>query len=203
MVSTRTTLLLVAGSLGLGAMLGYGIAATRVPGTLSPPWRTAFGPAGGAGADAGLPGLPRGLRVDANGMLVVPDLKPEPGSTLLEWDTLLAFQYQPATGLKNLPETLRALEGKRVTLVGFLMPLYEFTDIRQFALVGSHWSCCFGRPAGLNGTFNVTLAADQKSLENTLEPLRVVGTFRAKEVRESGYLLSIFSLDDAQVRTFD
>ena len=200
MVTTRTTLLLVAGSLVLGAMLGYGVASTRTRTPLAPPWGTSFGPAGGGGAFPGLPGLPRGLTVDANGIVRAAGMEPEPGSVLLDWDTLLAFQYLPKTGLTTLPADLQALEGKRVTMVGFMMPLYEFTDIRQFAFVGSHWSCCFGRPAGLNGTLNVTIAKSDKSLEHTLEPLRVVGTFRAKEVRESGFLLSIFSLDDANVR---
>lgn len=205
MVSTKTTLLLVTGSLVLGAMLGYGIQANRQPVAPVAPGGTPFGPAGGTGGGlvGGVPGLPRGLSVDTNGMLVVPDLKPEPGSVLVDWDTLLTFNHRRETGFTNLPDALKALEGKRVTLVGFLMPLYAFTDIRQFAFVGSHWSCCFGRPAGLNGTLNVTLAADQKSLEQTLEPLRVVGTFHAREEKEAGFLLSIFSLDDAVVRTFD
>jgi hypothetical protein len=205
MVSTRTAVLLVLGSLVLGGMLGYGIQANRTPPTPVSPWGPAFGPAGGSGGGlaSGLPGLPRGLSIDANGMLVVPDLKPEPGSVLLDWDTLQSFAYRRETGFTNLPDALKALDGKRVTMIGFLMPLYSFTDIRQFAFVGSHWSCCYGRPAGLNGTLNVTLADDQKSLEQTLEPLRVVGTFRAREEKEAGFLLSIFSLDDARVRTFD
>jgi hypothetical protein len=202
---TLLAVMLVLASLAFVAGLSYGVKSNRAPLVPTPPWGTPFGPAGGTGGGAagGFPGLPRGLTVDANGMLVVPDLKPEPGSVLLDWDTLLTFAYRQETGMANLPDALRALEGKRVTLVGFLMPLYSFTDIRQFAFVGSHWSCCFGRPAGLNGTLNVTLAADQKSLEQTLEPLRVVGTFRAREEKEAGFLLSVFSLDDAVVRTFD
>jgi hypothetical protein len=202
MVTARTTLLLIAASLLLGAMLGYGVATTRERAPLEPPWGTAFGPGGGSGSGAfsGLPGLPRGLTVDANGIVRAAGMEAEPGTVLLDWDTLLAFQYQPKVGLTALPEDITALEGKRVTMVGFMMPLYEFTDIRQFAFVGSHWSCCFGRPAGLNGTLNVTIQKDHASMEHTLEPLRVVGTFRAKEVKESGFLLSIFSLDDASVR---
>jgi hypothetical protein len=82
-------------------------------------------------------------------------------------------------------------------MLGFLMPNYEYDDIHQFALVGSHWSCCFGIPAGLNGTVNVTLAPGHKGLENSLEPLRVVGTFRAKEIKEEGWLVAIYSLEDA------
>jgi hypothetical protein len=195
-----TAVLAIACSVAFTAALTYGVRTTHATGA-----RAGLPPAGALPGPSpyGLPGLPGGLTVDANGMLRVPGLEPEPGSVLLDWDVLLAFEYQKATGLTTLPETIRALEGKRVTMVGFMMPLYEFTDIRQFAFVGSHWSCCFGRPAGLNGTLNVTLAADAKSLEHTLEPLRVVGTFHAREVKESGFLLSIFSLDDARVRTFD
>jgi hypothetical protein len=121
----------------------------------------------------------------------------EPGSMMLRWERLKTYDYQP--GLANLPEEIRALDGKTVTMAGFLLPLYEFEDIHEFALVGNHWSCCFGQPPTLNGVVTVKLAASAPGLPNTAEPIRVVGTFRAKETKESGYVISIFEIEATKV----
>jgi hypothetical protein len=201
MVPSRTVLVLSAGSLAMGVLLGCGVVRTqgvraepRVPVTLS------TGPQAGSGASAafGLPNLPAGLTLDANGMIRGLDRRTEPGTVGVEWELLGAYTYTSQRGLTDLPADLRALDGKRVTLIGFMMPLYEFDDMTQFALVGSHWSCCFGRMPKISELLNVTLAAGRTPLKNTLEPLRVVGTFRAKEVKESGFILSIFSIEDAE-----
>jgi hypothetical protein len=121
----------------------------------------------------------------------------EPGSTMVRWERLKAYDYQP--GLAGMPQDLRALDGKVVTMAGFLLPLYEFEDIHEFALVGNHWSCCFGQPPTLNGVVTVKLPASLPGLPNTAEPIRVVGTFRVKELKESGYVISIFAIDASKV----
>ena len=195
-MSDRRPLWLAAlGTLALGGMLGYGVFSSlpRLE-AAAPGARTGTRPA----AAAPFPDLPAGLSRDANGMIKGLDLRVAPGSVGLEWETLGAYTYTTERGLADLPENLRALEGKKVTVLGYLMPFFEFDDIHQFALVGSCWSCCFGRPPTLAETLNVSLREGHPGLRNDLEPLRVVGTFHAKVVRESGYLLSIFSIEDAE-----
>ena len=199
------TLLLVSSSLVFVGLLGYGVGAARA-GEGEAPARppNVFGGTGplgqpGSGVPAGLPPLPPGVTVDANGVIKGIDRTTAPGTKALEWDTLRAYAYSQAVGLTGLPEDVQAVDGRRVTMVGFLQPLYEFEDIHQFALVGSHWSCCFGQSPGINGVVNVTLAEGRPGLANTMEPLRVVGTFRARETKEEGWLISIFSIDDAEV----
>lgn len=194
MVDRRTLSASVLGSLALAAMLGHGVL-RALPGgedASAPPARA------GAAPGAGIPALPAGLSRDANGMIRGLDLRIAPGSVGLEWEALSAYTYVPEKEFSDLPDALRALEGKRVTMLGYLMPVFEFDDIHQFVLVGSCWSCCFGRPPTLTEQLNVTLREGHRGLRNDLEPLRVVGTFRAKVVRESGYLISVFSLDDAE-----
>lgn len=183
--------LLMAGLLALGVHGAATAHAPSVPATPVP------------APQAGLPGqhaLPAGVKVDVNGVLEASPESAAPGTRYLSWETLRSFEYSAAVGLGGIPEALKAVDGQRVTMVGFLMPNYEWEDIKQFALVGSYWSCCFGMPAGLNGTVNVTLARGQKGLERSLEPLQVVGTFRAAEVREAGWLIAIYSLEDAEAR---
>ena len=39
---------------------------------------------------------------------------------------------------------------------------------------------------------------DPAILPNTSEPLRVIGTFRVKEIQESGFVLAIYQIEDAE-----
>ena len=118
------------------------------------------------------------------------------GSTPVSWTALGAYAYRE--GLASLPEDLRALDGRRVTVAGFLLPLYEFDAIREFNLVASHWSCCFGVPPGLSGWVHVKLAPGHDGLRNTTEPLKVTGTLHVAEHMEAGYVVSIYALRDAR-----
>ncbi len=82
-------------------------------------------------------------------------------------------------------------------MAGFLLPLYEFADIREFHLVGSHWSCCFGVPPGLSGWVSVDLRPGSPGLPNTVDPIVVTGTFHVREQKEAGYVVAIYAMDDA------
>ena len=86
-----------------------------------------------------------------------------------EW--LRTYQYEP--GLKIRPEDIRKRDGKTVVMIGFLMTVFEYDDIHEFHLVASHWSCCYGVPAGLDGAVRITLKKGEDGLPNTIKPLRV------------------------------
>jgi hypothetical protein len=126
-------------------------------------------------------------------------VSPDTGTRLVAWDLLRSYEYQK--GMITLPADIRSLDGQRVTMAGFLLPLYEFENIHEFALVGNHLSCCFGVPPKLNGVVKVRLRASAAGLANTSEPLRVVGTFRAKEAMEYGLLVSIYEIEDGAATT--
>jgi hypothetical protein len=122
--------------------------------------------------------------------------KPVPADAQeVSFDTLVSYEYRP--GLEGLPDSLKALDGRKVVMHGFLLPLYEWDDIREFGLVANHMSCCFGMPPGINGQVFVKLSG-KEGLPNTSEPLRVVGTFRVKEIQESGFVLAIYAIEDAE-----
>ena len=130
---------------------------------------------------------------------VAPAPAPAPAGTsaALDWASLTAYDYQQ--GMGNLPEALKTLDGKTVTMRGFLLPLYEFDDIHEFILVANHMSCCFGIPAGINGQVYVKTKGD-RGLPNTNEPIEVVGTFHARERTEQGYVLSIYEIVESSAR---
>jgi len=168
---------------------------------------TAEGPRGilgsqGAEGSSLSQGLPPGLRVDsATGLLTGAALPDLPGVASVAWELLRTYSYEP--GLKGMPEDIKKLDGKKVVMVGFLMTVFEYDDIHEFHLVANHWSCCYGVPAGLDGSVRVNLKAGEDGLPNTIKPLRVVGTLRIKEVKESGIVYAIYSIHDAQVRIMD
>ena len=116
------------------------------------------------------PGMPAGSRIDPEtGYLAGVPLNPRPGETELPWALLAG-----ANGLTDpaaLSDPIKALDGKAVVLPGFLMPLYRWKAIREFALVGSHFTCCFDRPPGLGDAAIVKLAEDAPSMELTVRPL--------------------------------
>lgn len=115
----------------------------------------------------------------------------------LEWSVINSYDY--AEGLTNLPDAVRALDGKAVVLRGFLNPLYEYEDIHEFTLVACGLGCCYGSVAGISGQVQVQIAGEH-GLPRTNEPLEVRGTFHVRETKEQGCVLSIYQIDDATVR---
>jgi hypothetical protein len=156
-----------------------------------------LGASGGAGG-----ALPGGLRVDpATGLLIGTRISVPEGTRGVPWEVLRAFDYSKAQGLDDVPESIKSLDGQRVAMMGFLWANYDVTDIRQFGLVGSHWSCCYGMPPGLSDVVDVTLTAGSPGLERTRNPVRVEGIFHVNEARdpEFDHLMSIYQISDATV----
>ena len=153
-------------------------------------------------AGAGGLNLPPGVRIDqATGLLmgvVPPDI---PGVEPVTWELLRTYEHQPE--MAGLPESIKKLDGKRIVMIGFLMTVFEFSDIHEFHLVASHWSCCYGVPPGLESAVHVKLADGEKGLENTMKPLRVIGTLRVGEMKESGIIYAIYRLEDAEAVVMD
>lgn len=147
------------------------------------------------------PGMPEGARIDPEtGFMIGLGLEAGPGESVVPWPRLA-----PANDVRSragLPPDVTALDGARVVMAGFLMPLYKLRDIDEFALVGSHYTCCFARPPGLGDQIIVKLAPGAARMQLTVRPLRVRGTLRIrpKHLLESGEgpLISLFEIDAAQ-----
>ena len=161
-----------------------------------------LGRGGAEGGSVATMGLPAGLRVDpATGLLVgvvPPDI---PGTKPLTWETLRSYEYRP--GLEGLPDEVKAYDGQKVVMIGFLMTVFQYDDIDEFHLVASHWSCCYGVPPGLEGAVAVKLKKGEEGLPNTIKPLRVIGTLRIAEVKEAEIVYAIYSIGDAEALIMD
>ena len=166
--------LVLAGTVFVAVLVGYGIASTASART--------------AGS--------QGLRSLA-GARASPVRGPQDDRDLLAWDGLAAYAYEP--GLRNLPESLKALDGKTVTMRGFLAALYEYDDIHEFVLVRNPASCCFGPPATFTEQVLVRLST-KDGLPHTSERVEVTGVMRVHEVSEQDYVVWIYEIQGGRAR---
>lgn len=147
-------------------------------------------------------GLPEGVSIDpTTGLLVGVALQGDANTTAVTWELLKSYEYEP--GLENVPADVKALDGKQVVMLGFQLASYEYDDIREFYLVASHWSCCYGVPAGINGAVHVAIKDGGDSLALTNRPLKVVGTMRVREMKDGGIVMAIYALEDAKATEMD
>lgn len=109
----------------------------------------------------------------------------------LRFEELTGWRYEK--GLDGMPDPVRALDGTRVSMIGFMLPIDEVRDIRHFLLVQSLWSCCYGTPPEVHGLVRVELPQD-RPIDYSFDPLLVTGTFRVSATVEDGYVVDVFQL---------
>jgi len=110
---------------------------------------------------------------------------------ILHFEEISAWPYQD--GLKGMPPEVKKLDGTSVMMTGFMLPIDEVENIKQFLLVQSLWSCCYGQPPDINGIVRVVMKGD-KRIDYQFEPIKVIGTFKVKATVEDGYCVDIFQL---------
>jgi hypothetical protein len=114
----------------------------------------------------------------------------------LTFDKLKSWTY--VEGKTPLPAFIKALDGKDVEMVGFMMPLTEVKDVTEFLLVPYLWGCCYGEPPAVNHIVVVKMPKGQttKVFNDTI---RVRGRFNAGETKQDGYLVSLYVLTADQI----
>jgi hypothetical protein len=125
---------------------------------------------------------------------------PEPPSdsryTTLPFDVLRSWTY--IEGKTPIPDQIMVFDGKRIQMVGFMMPLTQPKAVAEFLLVPYLWGCCFGGPPAPNHMVLVDMAPG-KSAPFVNAPVCVRGTFHAGEMRHEGALLSLYRIEADEV----
>lgn len=122
------------------------------------------------------------------------------------FDVLGGFDYEgKATGPNGrgvtgtIPEAVRALNGRRVEVAGYIMPIdIDERGVRSFALIKDQASCCFGQAPRINHWVYVTLKG-RPLREIDFEPKRVVGTLTVGEYYDQGYLVCLYRMTGEMV----
>ncbi|MFK7741500.1 MAG: DUF3299 domain-containing protein [Planctomycetota bacterium] len=110
---------------------------------------------------------------------------------ILPFDELTSWPYED--GLKGMPKRVKELSGKKVLMTGFMLPIDEVQNIKEFLLVESLWSCCYGQPPDIHGIVRVVMPK-KKTTDYFFDPLKIVGTFKVEATVMDGYCVDIYQL---------
>ena len=110
---------------------------------------------------------------------------------ILPFDELTSWPYED--GLKGMPKRIKELSGKKVLMTGFMLPIDEVQNIKEFLLVESLWSCCYGQPPDIHGIVRVVMPKG-KTTDYFFDPLKIIGTFKVEATVMEGYCVDIFQL---------
>lgn len=125
--------------------------------------------------------------------------KPKSGETLeITIRELGNFVYDADKG-GDIPADVKALNGAKLRVRGFMIPMDQADSVTQFAMVPDLFACCFGQPPQVQHTIIATLP-EGKSVSYFPDELSVEGTLTVREKREDGFIISLFEMDVTSVK---
>ena len=137
-----------------------------------------------------------GLRLDGDGPHVV------------GWDALAAYLYtrekppvpgEDESALGSIPEAIRCISGKRITVTGFQMPLQmrgDSNEIDELLLLRNPYQCCFGVAPRPNEWIVARVAAGA-SVESGPIVVTLTGVLEVGEEYREGSLASVYRMKEA------
>jgi hypothetical protein len=116
-----------------------------------------------------------------------------------DFDLLKVMKLDPVPkdAPEMLPKWLKALDGQRIRVRGFMYPPFQDTDIRGFVLARDNQICCFGRTPKEYDLVDVFMRKGITTSYIQNRPFDVVGVFRIKSEVEK--FTAMYELDDAVV----
>lgn len=131
----------------------------------------------------------------------------EDGLIQLGWDKLSGFKFEvyevsSETNIgraliksdDTIPVPMKAYDGKRVSVTGFVLPLRTRKGgVTEFLLLRDQGTCCFGAQAQINHFMRVKYPTGIRYGDPV--PWKVSGTVRVGEIYIQGYLTGIYQLD--------
>lgn len=113
-------------------------------------------------------------------------------------DSEMQPEDQPEKDAESIPANIKALDGQKVRLEGFMMPLkLEKGKVRQFLLLRNQMMCCYGIAPQANEWILVDVVGDPIAARMD-EPIYVTGLFRVGVIREAGAFIGIYRLETAK-----
>jgi hypothetical protein len=98
------------------------------------------------------------------------------------------------TGASQIPDVIKKLNGKKVIVTGFLLPVKMDNGVAtEFLLMRDRQMCCYGFVPAVNQWIVVTMA---KGVTPTMDvPVSFRGTLHVGATFEEGYMTAIYELD--------
>ena len=136
----------------------------------------------------------------------LPELKQGPGGYwIVDFQHLACFTFNPPSteaaptpgSLAGIPPAVQALEGRRVRLSGFMLPLVmdERTGrVKEFLILRNQMACCFGLMPQPNEFVLATMKTEPTD-ERMDVPFNFYGTLHVGEVFEDKTFAGLYRLD--------
>lgn len=154
-------------------------------------------------APRGAPIQPAAPKPEAAATADAPESKD--GYVALGFERLASFDYTvpeytgttppPAPDTNQIPSTIKAFDGKKVAVKGFMLPLkVEGGRVTELLLMRDQSMCCFGTVPKINEFVTVKMVGGgTKAVLD--QAVTLFGKIKVGEFSENGYLLGIYQLD--------
>lgn len=105
-------------------------------------------------------------------------------------------EIEAAKKVDQVPAKVRAYDGQRVLLTGYMLPL-TMTGGRslKFVLMKDVNTCCYGATPSMNDYITVTMKPGAGASVFQDVPVQVTGTLHIKQVYDGGYVVSLYTLE--------
>ena len=105
----------------------------------------------------------------------------------------------PAAPHNQIPEDIQKLDGRKVGIQGFLLPVKMDDGLAvEFLLMRDRSFCCYGTPPKINQWITVRLKG--RGVKPVMDQvITVFGTLHVGEIRENGFLAGLYELDAEKV----
>ena len=113
---------------------------------------------------------------------------------------VLNMEPVPLNAEEYLPAWLKALNGEKVVVRGWMFPPLMTEGLPAFLFVRDNQICCFGREAKVYDKVRVTLKEGETTDYIFGRPFDVVGTFHIESEERDGELYFLYSIDNAVVK---
>jgi hypothetical protein len=106
----------------------------------------------------------------------------------------------PPSAARQIPPAVKALDGQRVVVTGFMLPVkMERGLVTEILLLRDQQACCYGATPQINEFVVVKMTkGGVKAVMDT--PVEFYGTLSVKEIFEDGFLANIYTLDAEMMR---
>jgi len=116
----------------------------------------------------------------------------------VDWRTLAGLNYENG----EMTDALQAINGKRVRVPGFMVPLDDFADaVSEFLLVPYFGACIHTPPPPPNQIVHVHMEGNRKAQVEWWEPIWIEGTLSIENI-ESIYGTSGYQLLGMQISPY-
>jgi hypothetical protein len=100
----------------------------------------------------------------------------------------------PAGGEEQIPAKVKAWDGKKAMVTGFMLPVkLDNGLVTEFLLVKDAMMCCYGSVPNMNEWVVVKMAKGVRPLMDV--PISFYGQLKVGAMFENGYMTGIYSLD--------